>query len=174
MKTFVEIGSCDFDTLSYLSDYGWNGVIVEPHPTYFKNIPFKENIHYINAAVDWEDSTRKMWVAPELITIRDSDFKGMSTFLEEGNPALTEIIEVPTIRFNTLFEMTNVSKIDYLKIDTEGYDYEILKMFPWDVVKPSFIKFESEHIDVDMAVELLQSHGYHCEVDTRNTYAIKL
>lgn len=174
MKTFVEIGSCDFDTLAYLSDYGWRGVIVEPHPTYFQNIPLKDNVHYINAAVDWVDGIRKMWTAPEDVVVEDSDYKGMSTFLEEGNPSLTKIITVPTICFDTLFKMTDVTDIDYLKIDVEGYDYEILKMFPWDRYRPKNVKFESEHLEDDSALQLLKNMGYHCEVDEHNTYAIKL
>jgi len=174
MKTFVEIGSCDFDTLSHLSHHGWKGVIVEPIKKYFDNIPTERNIHYVNAAVSLTNGTATMWTAPDELTQQDPDFKGMSSLWEGSNDNLTIPVEVQTISFHTLFGMTGVTTIDYLKIDTEGYDYEILKMFPWDTIKPSFIKFESEHIDVDMAVELLQSHGYHCEVDVRNTYAIKL
>lgn len=180
MKTFVEIGSCDFDTLSHLSHHGWRGVILEPIKKYFDNLEVEENVHYVNAAIDWEDGTRTMWTADDEVVNADRDFSGMSSFFgdnfafENGDYVLTNPIEVQTITFKTLFGMTGVTQVDYLKIDTEGYDFEVLKMFPWDEIKPSFIKFESKHIDVDEAVEFLEHHGYKCEVDIQNTYAIKL
>ena len=180
MKTFVEIGSCDFDTLSYLSDYGWSGVILEPIRKYFDNLVPTPNVQLVNAALDWEDGSRTMWTADEAVVNEDRDFSGMSSFygdsfrFSNGDYVLTNPIDVRTITFKTLFGMTGITQVDYLKIDTEGYDLEVLKMFPWETMKPSFVKFESKHIDIDAAVELLQGNGYHCEMDTHNTYAIKL
>jgi len=179
MKTFLEIGSCDFDTLSHLSHYGWRGVILEPIPENFNNIKFEENVHYINAAIYPTDGITTMYTATKELKQADSDFKGMSTLLEGSNEILTEKVEVKTICFNTLFRVTNITEIDYLKIDTEGYDGEVLQMFPWDVCKPKYIKFESEHlstmrVNLNDTLSLLHHHGYHTEVDKHNTYAIKL
>lgn len=174
MKTFVEIGSCDFNTLTHLSHHGWRGVIVEPIKKYFDNIPTERNIQYVNAAVDWEDGGATMWTAPDEVTQEDRDFKGMSTIHKSRNDILSVPIEVKTISFKTLFDMTGVNKIDYLKIDTEGYDGEILKMFPWDDIQPNFIQFESKHIDIQPTLDLLKSKGYHCEIESENTFAIKL
>jgi len=174
MKTFVEIGSCDFNTLTHLSRFGWRGVIVEPIKKYFDNIPTERNIQYINAAVSWEDGTATMWTAPDDVVDTDNDFRGISTLIENGNSLLTKEVVVDTISFNTLFKTTGVSEIDFLKIDTEGYDGEILKMFPWDIIRPKFIQFESKHIDIESITYLLESKGYHCMVESENTFAILL
>ena len=175
MKTFVEIGSCDFNTLTHLSQYGWRGVIVEPIKKYFDNIPHEDNICYVNVAVGDTDGITTMWIAPDELVDEDSDFKGMSTVIEGGNPLLTTEVNVPMMTFDTLFEMTEVSSIDFLKIDVEGYDGELLKMFPWHNIKPKFIQFESKHInDLDYVIELLTSMGYHCMVESENTFAILL
>ena len=66
MKRFLEIGSCDFETLSYLADLGWNGIMIEPIPKYFENLVSSSthpNIYYINAAIDWNDGKRIMYMA---------------------------------------------------------------------------------------------------------------
>ena len=76
--------------------------------------------------------------------------------------------------FDTLLSTTGITQIDYLKIDTEGYDGKILQAFPWRKIKPAYIKFESKHIDVRPILLLLEMEGYHCEVDSENTYAFKL
>ena len=177
-KTFLEIGSCDFDTLSYMSFHGWNGVVMEPIPKYFNNIKFEENIHYVNAAIYPTDGLATMYMASDEVVEKDSDFKGMSTLLENSNVNLTIPIEVRTMCFDTLFKLTNIDEIDYLKIDTEGYDGEVLRMFPWHRCKPKYIKFESEHLVLNGweadTMELLKVNGYHVEIDERNWYAIKL
>ena len=38
MKTFIEIGTCDFDTCQKLADNGWQGIMIEPNPQAFKNM----------------------------------------------------------------------------------------------------------------------------------------
>ena len=38
----------------------------------------------------------------------------------------------------------NISKIDYLKIDTEGYDFFVLKGVPWSEIKPRVVLCEFE------------------------------
>jgi len=177
MKTFLEIGSCDFDTLNYLSNRGWRGVIVEPIKKYLDNLPRNQNVEYINAAITDKDGVVTMYHAPQEIIDNDSDFKGMNTLLSHSNPNLTESTEVRSITFDTLFNLTNINTIDYLKIDAEGYDAMLLSMFPWDRIQPNYIKFESEHLADDLLNDVLRklsSLGYHCEVDEHNTYAIKL
>lgn len=174
MKTFLEIGSCDFDNLNYLSHYGWKGVIVEPIAKYLDNIIRLDNVQYINAAITENDGTAKMYTAPDHITQKDKDYKGMSTLYQNSNNALTEVVEVQTMSFDTLLSTTGITQIDYLKIDTEGYDGKILQAFPWRKIKPSYIKFESKHIDVRPILLLLEMQGYHCEVDSENTYAFKI
>ena len=176
MKTFLEIGSCDFDTLNHLSDSGWSGVIVEP-TSYINNIPKKENIQYVNSAISDYNGVGTMYSAREDVVERDSAFKGMTTLIPNSNWALTNEIEVDVITFERLFEITSLERIDYLKIDTEGYDAYILSLFPWNKVRPNYIKFESEHLsdeDMSSTIGMLKSLGYHCEIDDRNTYAIKL
>ena len=76
MKTFLEVGTCDFNTLNYLSDLGWRGVMVEPVKKYLNNIEQKPNIHYLNYAVDWECGQRLMYLANDAIVEQDRDFSG--------------------------------------------------------------------------------------------------
>lgn len=36
--------------------------------------------------------------------------------------------------------------LDYLQIDTEGFDDEIIKMIDFSIIKPKLIKFELVHL----------------------------
>jgi hypothetical protein len=44
--------------------------------------------------------------------------------------------------FQDLIQENHVKKIDLLQIDTEGYDYEIIKMIDFHEIKPHIIHFE--------------------------------
>ena len=176
MKTFLEIGSCDFQTLNHFSDHGWQGAIVEPMKKYLNNIPQKPNVHYLNYAVDDKVGTRILYHASDKTVKEDRDFAGMSSFLppRPAYEVLTEETIVNTITFEKIFEFTGFTQIDYLKIDVEEYDLELLKIFPFHITKPSFIKIEYWHLGHEPFVDILEKQGYHCEISDRDIYATKL
>jgi len=178
MKTFVEIGSCDFNTLNYLGDLNWRGVIIEPIKKYLDNLPQKPNIHYLNYAIDYTKGQRIMFMAEDDVVEQDRDYAGMSSFYQY-NKALSKKILVNTIPILDVIKMCDITEIDFLKIDTELYDYEILKMFPFDLISPKIIKVETRQgltkLDTKTAIRnLLISKGYHIETDTDDTFAIKI
>lgn len=41
----------------------------------------------------------------------------------------------------------NISGIEFLKIDAEGLDYELLTNWPFNIIKPKYLKFEACHLD---------------------------
>lgn len=51
------------------------------------------------------------------------------------------------ITISDLFEKYNIKKVDYLQIDTEGYDYEIIKSIPFEKVDILSIKYENWPFD---------------------------
>lgn len=169
MKTFIEIGSCDFQTLNYLSDFGWKGVIVEPVKKYLDNIEQKPNVFYVNAAVDTDRGSRELWLCSEELVDSDKDYAGMSSFYKnvqsEKAGSHDRSIIVPTLTYSDLISMCNITQVDYLKIDTEGHDYEILKMVDLrGPLRPKYIKIEHKHSSFDAIVGHLSTNGYHCEV----------
>jgi hypothetical protein len=67
--------------------------------------------------------------------------------------------------------------LDYLQIDTEGFDYEILKMIDFSIIKPKLIKFESVNLsisDKQSANLLLVCNGYYLFDELGDTVAIDL
>lgn len=176
MKTFLEIGTCDFQTLGYLGDLGWKGVMIEPIPKYYQSLTSQSthpNIYYINAAIDWEEGERTMYMASEEQIQKLPYSVGMSSFFPKPD-ILSEEITVKTLTLEKVFEMCGVDRVDFLKIDAEGYDAQIIKMFPFDRFKPNHIKVEKEHMDdVELAgtLRILSLNGYHCEWTERDIFA---
>jgi FkbM family methyltransferase len=52
--------------------------------------------------------------------------------------------KVDTITLKDVCSDNNIQKIDYLKIDTEGFDLFVLKGVPWKTIKPKIILCEFE------------------------------
>jgi hypothetical protein len=79
--------------------------------------------------------------------------------------------EIETITFDSLVE--GVNHIDLLHIDTEGYDYEIIKSIDFDKHQPSLILFEHAHLKkVSEVHAYLSDMGYVCEQYELDTLAI--
>ena len=78
--------------------------------------------------------------------------------------------DVPTCTFASLLEEHgDRGRVDLLYIDAEGYDWELLRGFPFiagpgaSAANPSVVVFEHKNLymkDRLAAAELLQSHGY--------------
>jgi FkbM family methyltransferase len=57
-----------------------------------------------------------------------------------------EICQVETITLSDFCEQQKITKIDFLKIDTEGFDLMVLKGVPWHKIHPDIIECEFEDL----------------------------
>ena len=82
-------------------------------------------------------------------------------------------VKTPCLTPTQLLEKHNVSKVDVLMIDTEGYDCIILKAFPFDKFKPKLVRAEyswvfQENNSLEEMKSFLESFNYTCYVDESN------
>jgi len=159
-KFFLEIGCNTWDTLDYLvDDGGWEGMMIEAVPEYFDRLPKKEGITYLNYAITndkYVDRKLIIYYIPKDTIIR----KGLPQWMEgigsldyqhlkDEGADVVDIVgkEINPMSVRTLLNMYSINKIDYLKIDAEGWDCRILEEF--DLSKISKIKFERKHAKED-------------------------
>jgi FkbM family methyltransferase len=79
--------------------------------------------------------------------------------------------DVDCVTFDWLFENIGVDHIDVLVIDTEGYDFEVLKLFNLSARLPSVIHYEYKHLsrpDMRESVDMLLRAGYSISFDADN------
>ena len=176
---FLQIGAfdgvqCD-PLVGYLDKYDWKGVMLEPQPVPFSQLKRKyegrNKVSLRNAAISDTNGEAT------LFTLDGEDLpgwaKGMASFSKDNIikhkyifPEIEKHIhkaQVATITFDQLFKEESISTLDLLQIDTEGYDAEILRMFPFDKMKPRIIHFESKHIPKEKLEDVLDQligHGY--------------
>lgn len=204
--TFLQVGANDGfinDPLHiFIKRDSWRGVLLEPLPDVFKEYLSRlhrkrPEITAINAALDRSDGTRPFY---RLSISRERWAHGLSSFdrgvlekkLRDGSmernmrregvtlPDNLEgciiMDEVPTVSPETLLKKFDGLAPDLLVIDTEGYDYEILKMMDLDRISPEVIIYEEMLFDEKTAAECreyLRSHGYSCRSIKRDVLAVK-
>lgn len=54
---------------------------------------------------------------------------------------------LPCINSLSLIEKYNITDIEFLKIDAEGSDCDLIKDWPYYKINPRYIQFESAHLD---------------------------
>jgi hypothetical protein len=73
----------------------------------------------------------------------------------------TEIIKVNTKRLETIFDEHSISHINYLSIDVEGAEFEVIKSINFDKVFIDVIGFEDNYHDVSIPIiEYLENKGF--------------
>jgi hypothetical protein len=185
MKTFVEIGSSYFNTLRELCDKGWKGIMVDPLEIALNKVPDHDNLIKVTGAIDADFSIKKLTKVKDKYwdTLPDKDYLGMASIgenapIKDATPQYIEEIDIACVPFNFLMEQLNIKEIDYLKIDTEGLDFDIIKSINFNLFDIKLIKTEYEHISdqgytLEEMVDFLKENNYIVEVFERDIVAIK-
>jgi len=129
---FVEFGATDGKTISNTygleKDYGWTGIVAEANPIYKDALIANRSCAIYTGAVYSHDDGVKfnMAVASDLSTI-----SGYGTDDEHAINRLSgNLINVETCTLRQLLERNDApTNIDYISIDTEGSEYDILECF---------------------------------------------
>ena len=138
-----------------------NIILIEPVPYLFNTL--KENysskvkkntIQFLNIAISNKDESLTLYVPSS--TNDFSKFPYWASQLASTNKdhisthipnLLVDTITVPCFTLNTLIEKMGIQHIDYLMVDTEGHDYDILMDLDLSKIKPKKIRFENKHMD---------------------------
>jgi FkbM family methyltransferase len=143
---FVEFGATDGLTLSntYLleQEFGWDGLLCEPgkrwHSKLARNRSCKIDQRCVYSTSGMSIPFTEVFPA-ELSTI--SSFAENDSWGEARKNSKQYIVETVSLE-ELLLENDAPKKIDYLSVDTEGSEYEILKNFNFDNWEIDFISVE--------------------------------
>ncbi len=142
--TFLDLGAFDGINLSNvrkLAEMGWKGVMVEASPTVFeilkKNYEDYPDIELHNCAVgsttgmlDFHDNHNAVG------TLHPSETERW------GNTQSFTKIEVPCIEINEFLESIPQKQFDFVSIDIEGEDLNVLKRMDFEKLKTKMIIVE--------------------------------
>jgi rfaE bifunctional protein nucleotidyltransferase chain/domain len=170
---FVDIGAYDGvdESNSYIleKDFNWNGICIEPNIHTFSEMKKQrkcicENICIsdVNGTVEFIERDKKH----KMISGIHAEFSDDAVIdgIKDGVP----VVSRTSMRLYDLLKKHNSPNvIDYLSIDTEGSEYEILKNFPFDkyifkriTIEHNACNGQKEEKKKKKIFELLTQNGY--------------
>lgn len=170
---YVDVGAHDGvslnNTLYFEKNNNWRGINIEPIKGVFdmlvENRPLDVNI---NCAVCNRDGEADFYLNEgytEMLSgiIENYDARHLERLMNENTEksATTQIVKVNTKRLDTIFDEQGVSHINYLSIDVEGAEFEVLKSINFDKVFIDVIGFENNYAEVSTPIILyLEYKGF--------------
>ena len=177
---FVQIGANDGvsredDLYSFTKDFNIEGVMVEPQPEIFQklsnNFSEQPRIKLVNMAIHNKFKSMKFYYLDQEFFKDKTDLpiwvktNGIASFdkshlLNHLNKTgygeeVIKTTEVECVNLDELLAMAECNDADLLKIDTEGYDYEILSMLNLRKFNPAIIRFEHLHMTTQEYEEII-------------------
>jgi FkbM family methyltransferase len=159
----IDVGAHIGTSAQYFDKLGWTIHCFEPDPVNRKNLIDRfgksSNIIIDTRAISDAPATGVSFFKSE----ESTGISGLHAFrdshAESGLVDVTTIAEVVGTR--------NIARVDFLKIDVEGFDFSVLKGVPWAKLRPDVIECEYEdaktrglgHTWEDIA-KYLQALGY--------------
>jgi FkbM family methyltransferase len=162
---FVEFGACDGllgSNTFFLEKYqGWTGILAEPIPGFYAQIKNNRTAKaypyavYSSTGIQIEFSET---IQPGLSTL--SGFEQADRHGEQRAGAKKYNVE--TISLRDLLILAKAPRIiDFLSIDTEGSEFNILSQFPFEEYSFKFITIEHNHSESRAKIkELMNSNNY--------------
>jgi FkbM family methyltransferase len=164
---FIEIGSNDGEQHDHLRplilSLDWRGLMVEPVPYVFErlrqNYGEVDRVTLVNTAIADRDGEMPFFhmreAGPEE-TVPDW-YHGTGSFSRDAVlrhakdiPDVEDRLvttSVPCLTFESLCARQGVERVDLLLVDTEGYDWELLRMIDLETVRPRLVIYEHYHLD---------------------------
>ena len=166
---FVEFGATngiDFSNTHLMeTKFDWNGILAEPAKLWHSSLN-KNRSASIEVDCVWKTSGETL-LFNEVNDGNGGELSTINSFSSSDHHYQTRKTssnkyKVNTISLNDMLEKYNAPKnIDYLSIDTEGSEYEILKTFDFDKYKVKIITCEHNYSPTRNKVQsLLSANGY--------------
>jgi FkbM family methyltransferase len=162
----LDVGACFGDVALPLLKRGWIADLFEPNPdtreVLNRNTAGYRDSCRIHAAAVSSSGEREM-------TFHKSKVAGCSG-LDNSPFAQTEaLIRVPCIGLAQFCAEQNINSLDFIKVDAEGFDFDVLESLDFDKVSPRLIlveygtHFPSQSVEtINAAIQRMADRSYGC------------
>ncbi|MBY0109993.1 MAG: FkbM family methyltransferase [Candidatus Babeliaceae bacterium] len=167
---FVDIGAHDGISISntyfFEKQLGWTGICIEPIPEVYERLCQNRTCITVCGAIstfNGKSDFLKVSGYAEMLSglVKNYDSRHLSRIDWECNhyKGSKKVIEVECYKLNDLLEKYGLYTIDYLTLDIEGGELDVLKSIDFDVFNIHVIDVENNYNDSKIKKFLL-SKGY--------------
>lgn len=148
---------------------GWKGINIEPNSNVLEMFDKTRcrDIN-INCGIGNKEGIMKYYKFedPALNTFESQEFDGLRIPLE--------VVNVPVRTLKSIFDEYKINKVDFMNIDVEGYELQVLESNNWDLINPAYILVEQKNMTVSELIKSsiylnLKELGYDCEYKSLRT-----
>ncbi|MEJ7627566.1 MAG: FkbM family methyltransferase [Ferruginibacter sp.] len=164
---FVEIGCLDgieFSNSYFFEKKGWNGICLEAHNDFIgalkKNRPGSQIVH---CAVGEKNMDEVIFYANRIGSLstldKSQEERWVKNYREYFDGFVEQKVQMRTL--NSVFKELQVTKIDFISLDIEGYEIEALQGLDLEKFKPNIFVIEYKDDDHKKGLEeILFKNGY--------------
>ena len=139
-KVMIDVGAHYGSSAKYFADLGWTVHCFEPDPANREKL-LKKFGTSATVTVDPRAVGEKAEIGRSFY--KSSESTGISSL----NPFRDSHEEAGKVDITTVADVIKdrgLTRIDFLKIDVEGWDFAVLKGVPWETMKPEVVECEFE------------------------------
>lgn len=164
---FVELGAhngiIQSNTAFLEKNRNWSGILIEPNYENFKScIINRPNSKCYNCACVSFDYKEKI-ISGDFAMKADDQASLTSSIMGNRNKRwniYNPSINVQAKTLNTILEEENITHIDLISLDVEGYELEVLKGINFSKFKPLYLLIEIYNIDYENIIKFLINNNY--------------
>jgi FkbM family methyltransferase len=161
---YIELGAyngVDLSNTYFFEAVGWDGLLIEPDPGLYQQcLLSRPNSKVINAAASDRSGSLQFTTAvgKEWLSYSGENQSREDRIIAEGGTL--NRIEVKCLTLNEILKDID-QQIDFISLDVEGYEFDVLNGFDLTKYRPRVIVIEQSEFDNDSPASLLlKKHGY--------------
>ena len=165
--TYVDVGA--YNPILYSNTYGlyregWSGVTIDPNPAMgAQHRILRPRDTFVLSGVSNKEAESDYYRFSDG-AYNTFDPEVAAEFKARSYPRFIRKEKAHLSPLNVILSKHNITKVDFLDVDVEGLDVEVLESFDWKlaprVVAIESRAFDPEHITADPAYIFLRKHGY--------------
>ena len=181
--TMIELGAGPpefFSMSKHFRDNGWRCICIEPNPKFVQQHKELGNEIYQFACSNYEKKEEIFKIVDSSDLFHwDEKIDGVSLSAldirqkyDEYDKCPLHEISVEVKKLNTILNDINVENIDFLSVDTEGWELEVMEGFDLDKYNPKIVLLENTEHD-DKYNTYMKKFGYYLDSNISYNYIYK-
>lgn len=176
--SYLDIGAYHPFFLSNTAKFylnGGKGVLIEPDPYLLKQIKRKRKRDVcLNIGISPDEAkTEASFYVLTTKTLNTFSYKEAQEYTKTGSQKIEKTMSIPVLSINSVIEKNFTSTPNFLSIDVEGWDLEIIKSLDFEKYRPEVICIETitysedaQSSKIPEIIDFVKSKGYLNYADT--------
>jgi len=176
--TYIDIGANDpikLNNTYFLYKKGSRGICVEPDPELFKKIKEKRKKDIcINIGIGIKENKKADYYMMSSKVLSTFSKEEAENLISTTNQKIEKILQIPLLPLDKVVrENFNNETPNFMSLDTEGFDFEILKSIDFERFRPEVICVETLTYTEDKTerketevIDFMLQEGYYVHADT--------